>query len=124
MLPLIRPFNQFLLFSVVPLLSFLGSGGNGVMGRHGRLVQWQVAQLKHQKLEFLMPWWDLQVGISVNQFLLIYASKNADFRLSFLISPSNFLCTASLLLYILHASVAYPQCLFQEEGLLIAVPER
>lgn len=28
------------------------------------------------KLEFLVPWWDLQLGISVHEF----ASKNADFR--------------------------------------------
>ncbi|GLJ55852.1 hypothetical protein SUGI_1199280 [Cryptomeria japonica] len=45
-----------------------------------RLVQWQVNQRKQNKLEFLVPWWDLQLGVSVNQFLLIFLSKNSDFR--------------------------------------------
>lgn len=45
-----------------------------------RIVQWQVSRKKQNKLEFLMPWWDLQLGVSVNQFLSIFASKNADFR--------------------------------------------
>ncbi|RLN25548.1 uncharacterized protein C2845_PM07G00590 [Panicum miliaceum] len=45
-----------------------------------RIVQWQVCRKKQNKLEFLMPWWDLQLGISVNQFLSIVASKNSDFR--------------------------------------------
>jgi hypothetical protein len=40
----------------------------------------QVARKRHNKLEFLVPWWDLQLGISVNQFLSIFTSKNADFR--------------------------------------------
>ncbi|XP_047058138.1 uncharacterized protein LOC124664734 [Lolium rigidum] len=45
-----------------------------------RIVQLQVSRRKHNKLEFLVPWWDLQLGISVNHFLSIFASKNADFR--------------------------------------------
>ena len=45
-----------------------------------RLIQWQVCKKKKNKLEFLVPWWDLQLGISVNQFLSIFASKNSDFR--------------------------------------------
>ncbi|KAH6789570.1 hypothetical protein C2S51_004576 [Perilla frutescens var. frutescens] len=45
-----------------------------------RLLQWQVCRRKHNKLEFLIPWWDLQVGISINQFLSIFASSNSDFR--------------------------------------------
>ncbi|CAL9061096.1 unnamed protein product [Musa banksii] len=45
-----------------------------------RLLQWQVWKKKHNKLEFLIPWWDLQLGISVNQFLSIFASRNSDFR--------------------------------------------
>ncbi|XP_006643821.1 uncharacterized protein LOC102712299 [Oryza brachyantha] len=45
-----------------------------------RIVQAQVCRKKHNKLEFLVPWWDLQLGISVNHFLSIFASKNADFR--------------------------------------------
>ncbi|KAF5726905.1 plectin [Tripterygium wilfordii] len=45
-----------------------------------RLLQWQVCKRKHNKLEFLVPWWDLQLGISVNQFLSIFASSNSDFR--------------------------------------------
>ena len=45
-----------------------------------RIVQWQVCRKKQNKLEFLMPWWDLQLGISVNQFLSIFASKNSVFR--------------------------------------------
>ncbi|KAK3026121.1 hypothetical protein RJ639_040793, partial [Escallonia herrerae] len=45
-----------------------------------RILQWQVCKKKHNKLEFLIPWWDLQVGISVNKFLSIFASTNSDIR--------------------------------------------
>lgn len=45
-----------------------------------RVVQAQVCRKKQNKLEFLVPWWDLQLGISVSQFLSIFASKNSDFR--------------------------------------------
>ncbi|EEF44715.1 conserved hypothetical protein [Ricinus communis] len=45
-----------------------------------RILQWQVCKKKHNKLEFLIPWWDLQLGISVNQFISIFASSNSDFR--------------------------------------------
>ncbi|XP_019184713.1 PREDICTED: titin homolog isoform X2 [Ipomoea nil] len=45
-----------------------------------RILQWQVCKKKHNQLEFLIPWWDLQVGLSINQFLSIFASTNSDFR--------------------------------------------
>ncbi|KAL6569350.1 hypothetical protein OROMI_013864 [Orobanche minor] len=45
-----------------------------------RILQWQVCKRKHNKLEFLIPWWDFQLGISINQFLSIFASSNSDFR--------------------------------------------
>ncbi|XP_024015609.1 LOW QUALITY PROTEIN: cingulin [Eutrema salsugineum] len=45
-----------------------------------RIVQWQARKNKKDKLEFLVPWWDLQVGISVNQFLSIFAASSSDFR--------------------------------------------
>ncbi|XP_015872226.3 uncharacterized protein LOC107409301 [Ziziphus jujuba] len=45
-----------------------------------RILQWQVCKKKHNKLEFLIPWWEFQLGISVNQFLSIFASSNSDFR--------------------------------------------
>ncbi|XP_050232548.1 uncharacterized protein LOC126681162 [Mercurialis annua] len=45
-----------------------------------RILQWQVCKRKHNKLEFLIPWWDLQLGISVNQFISMFASSNSDFR--------------------------------------------
>ncbi|CAN8270190.1 unnamed protein product [Cochlearia groenlandica] len=45
-----------------------------------RIVQWQARKSKKDKLEFLVPWWDLQVGISVNQFLSIFAASSSDFR--------------------------------------------
>ncbi|MQM07934.1 hypothetical protein Taro_040780 [Colocasia esculenta] len=54
-------------------------GGRTVLSNL-RLLQWQVCKKKHTKLEFLIPWWDLQLGISVNQFLCIFASRNSDFR--------------------------------------------
>ncbi|KAF9685247.1 hypothetical protein SADUNF_Sadunf03G0034900 [Salix dunnii] len=57
-----------------------------------RILQWQVCKRKHNKLEFLVPWWDLQLGISVNQFLSIFASSNSDFRhraFSFLFSEGE-----------------------------------
>ncbi|KAG9141098.1 hypothetical protein Leryth_001592 [Lithospermum erythrorhizon] len=45
-----------------------------------RILQWQVCRNKQDQLEFLIPWWDLQVGISINQFLSIFAATNSDFR--------------------------------------------
>ncbi|MCO5604480.1 hypothetical protein L7F22_058646 [Adiantum nelumboides] len=54
-------------------------GGKTVIGNL-RIVQWQVNQRKSTKLEFLVPWWDLQLGVSVNQFLSVFSSKNVDFR--------------------------------------------
>ncbi|XP_047266055.1 uncharacterized protein LOC107861892 isoform X2 [Capsicum annuum] len=45
-----------------------------------RIMQWQACKKKNNKLEFLIPWWDLQVGISINQFLSIFAISNSDFR--------------------------------------------
>uniref|UniRef100_A0A1J3EQH7 Trichohyalin n=1 Tax=Noccaea caerulescens TaxID=107243 RepID=A0A1J3EQH7_NOCCA len=45
-----------------------------------RIVQWQARKNKKDKLECLVPWWDLQVGISVNQFLSIFAASSSDFR--------------------------------------------
>lgn len=44
------------------------------------ILQWQVCKRKHNKPEFVVPWWDLQLGISVNQFLSVFASSNSDFR--------------------------------------------
>lgn len=45
-----------------------------------RILQWQVCKKKYNKLEFQVPWWDFQLGISVNQFLSIFASRNSDFK--------------------------------------------
>lgn len=59
---------------------FPHSRGGKTVPSNLRLVQWQVNQRKQNKLEFLVPWWDLQLGVSVNQFLSIFASKNSDFR--------------------------------------------
>uniref|UniRef100_A0A7N1A8W3 Uncharacterized protein n=1 Tax=Kalanchoe fedtschenkoi TaxID=63787 RepID=A0A7N1A8W3_KALFE len=56
------------------------SRGGLPVPRNLRILQWQVCKRKHNKLEFLVPWWDLQVGISVNQFISIFASSNSDFR--------------------------------------------
>ncbi|MCL7029372.1 hypothetical protein MKW94_028356 [Papaver nudicaule] len=56
------------------------SRGGRTVPSNLRLVQRQVYKKKQNKLEFLVPWWDLQVGISVNQFLSIFASSNSDFR--------------------------------------------
>ncbi|XP_058112290.1 uncharacterized protein LOC131255560 [Magnolia sinica] len=56
------------------------SRGGRTVPSNLRLLQRQVCRKKQNKLEFLIPWWDLQLGISVNQFLSIFASKNSDFR--------------------------------------------
>ncbi|KAH7433986.1 hypothetical protein KP509_07G096100 [Ceratopteris richardii] len=59
---------------------FPHSRGGRTVVSNLRIVQWQVNQRKSTKLEFLVPWWDLQLGVSVNQFLSVFSSKNADFR--------------------------------------------
>ncbi|KAG9459407.1 hypothetical protein H6P81_003915 [Aristolochia fimbriata] len=56
------------------------SRGGRTVPSNLRILQWQVSQRKGDKLEFLVPWWDLQLGISVNQFISIFASTNSDFR--------------------------------------------
>jgi hypothetical protein len=53
------------------------AGGVKTVPSNLRIMQWQVCR---KKLEFLMPWWDLQLVVSVNQFMSIFASKNSDFR--------------------------------------------
>ncbi|KAH9531318.1 hypothetical protein CY35_19G032400 [Sphagnum magellanicum] len=54
-------------------------GGRTVVGNL-RIMQWQAYQKKKHRLEFLVPWWDLQHGVSINQFLSAFVSKNAEFR--------------------------------------------
>ncbi|XWS11861.1 hypothetical protein CRYUN_Cryun37aG0037400 [Craigia yunnanensis] len=55
------------------------SRGGLTVASNLRILQWQVSKKKHNKLEFQVPWWDFQLGISVNQFLSIFASRNSDF---------------------------------------------
>ncbi|MED6124343.1 hypothetical protein PIB30_058119 [Stylosanthes scabra] len=45
-----------------------------------RIIQKQACKKKRNKLEFLIPWWEFQLGVSVNQFLSIFTSSNSDFR--------------------------------------------
>ncbi|XP_002973051.2 uncharacterized protein LOC9637498 [Selaginella moellendorffii] len=54
-------------------------GGKTVLNNL-RLAQWQVSLKKKEKLEFLIPWWDLQLGVSINQFLTAFDSPNIGFR--------------------------------------------
>ncbi|KAH7652116.1 hypothetical protein IHE45_20G100900 [Dioscorea alata] len=56
------------------------SRGGKTVTSNLRILQWQVCRKKQGKLDFLIPWWDFQLGISVNQFLSIFASKNTEFR--------------------------------------------
>ncbi|XVF74670.1 hypothetical protein PTKIN_Ptkin13bG0130000 [Pterospermum kingtungense] len=56
------------------------SRGGLTVASNLRILQWQVCKRKHNKLEFQVPWWDFQLGISVNQFLSIFASRKSDFR--------------------------------------------
>ncbi|KAI4355699.1 hypothetical protein L6164_004447 [Bauhinia variegata] len=68
------------------------SRGGLTVSSNLRILQWQVCKRKKNKLEFLIPWWDLQLGISVNQFLSLFASSNSDFRhraFSFLFSEGE-----------------------------------
>ncbi|KAL5056888.1 hypothetical protein RYX36_028492 [Vicia faba] len=67
-------------------------GGGLTVLSNLRIVQRQVCRRKKNKLEFLVPWWDFQLGISVNQFLSIFASSKSDFRhrgFSFLFSEGE-----------------------------------
>jgi hypothetical protein len=62
----------------------LGSAGGGRTRLPNlRIVQWQAYLRKRNRLEFLVPWWDLQHGCSINQFLSAFAAKNAEFRYFF-----------------------------------------
>ncbi|KAL9266464.1 hypothetical protein AKJ16_DCAP23561 [Drosera capensis] len=56
------------------------SRGGLTLPRNLRILQWQVCERKHNKLEMLVPWWDMHLGISINQFLSIFAASNSDFR--------------------------------------------
>ncbi|KAG0583524.1 hypothetical protein KC19_3G143800 [Ceratodon purpureus] len=59
---------------------FPHSRGGRTVPRNLQIVQWQARQRKKNRLEFLVPWWDLQHGVSISQFLSTFASKNAEFR--------------------------------------------
>lgn len=84
----VDPYGNVLYFHADPASSlawevdhwFPCSRGGETVLSNLRLVQWQAKEMKQDKLEFLVPWWDLQLGVSVNQFLSIFASRNADFR--------------------------------------------
>jgi hypothetical protein len=62
------------------LWMFRSSGGGKAVPTNLRIVQWQASQRRREKLEFLVPWWDLQLGVSVNQFLAVFSSENNEFR--------------------------------------------
>lgn len=55
-------------------------GGGLTVPSNLRILQWQVRKRKNNQLEFLVPWWDLQLGISINQFVSFFAASNSDFR--------------------------------------------
>ncbi|XP_024362815.1 uncharacterized protein [Physcomitrium patens] len=59
---------------------FPHSRGGRTVPSNLQIVQWQARQRKKNRLEFLVPWWDLQHGVSITQFLSTFASKNAEFR--------------------------------------------
>lgn len=59
---------------------FPHSRGGRTVPSNLQIVQWQARQRKKNRLEFLVPWWDLQHGVSISQFLSTFASKNAEFR--------------------------------------------
>ncbi|KAH7414599.1 hypothetical protein KP509_14G001300 [Ceratopteris richardii] len=59
---------------------FPHSRGGKTVPSNLRIVQWQVRHSKSSRLEFLVPWWDLQLGVSVSQFLCVFSSNNLDFR--------------------------------------------
>jgi len=59
---------------------FPHSRGGQTLASNLQIVQWQTRQRKRNRLEFLVPWWDLQHGVSINQFLSAFASKNSEFR--------------------------------------------
>jgi hypothetical protein len=65
------------------------TGGGRTIPSNLQIVQWQARQRKKNRLEFLVPWWDLQHGVSINQFISTFASKNAEFRYGLLISPAS-----------------------------------
>lgn len=65
---------------MILLLWYRNAGGGLTVLSNLRILQRQVCKRKKNKLEFLVPWWDFQLGISVNQFLSVFASSNSDFR--------------------------------------------
>ncbi|RRT85111.1 hypothetical protein B296_00000559, partial [Ensete ventricosum] len=75
--------------SIALTIDLLVPRGGRTVPSNLRLLQWQVWKKKHNKLEFLIPWWDLQLGISVTQFLSIFASRNSDFRLFMIIAAAR-----------------------------------
>ena len=71
---------SYLLITAFSVSKLFFVGGGLTVPSNLRIVQWQARKNKKDKLEFLVPWWDLQVGISVNQFLSIFAASSSDFR--------------------------------------------
>lgn len=70
---------RILIPSYQPSVHWIAGGGRTVPSNL-QIVQWQARQRKKNRLEFLVPWWDLQHGVSISQFLSTFASKNAEFR--------------------------------------------
>ncbi|KAK8971109.1 hypothetical protein KSP40_PGU010659 [Platanthera guangdongensis] len=56
------------------------SRGGRTLLKNLRILQWQVCRKKKRKLDLIISWWDLQLRISVNQFLTMFASRNSNFR--------------------------------------------
>jgi hypothetical protein len=49
------------------------AGGGKTVPSNLQIVQWQVCRKKQNKPEFLVPWWDLQLGVSVNQLWVVFS---------------------------------------------------
>ena len=69
-------------------------GGGLTVPGNLRILQWQVCKRKYHQMGFLVPWWDCQLGVSINQFLSIFAAVNSDFRYKITFEPVHVSSTA------------------------------
>lgn len=58
----------------------LGAGGGLTTLDNLQIIQWQANATKKDSLEFVVPWWELQIGVSVAQLIRLVASVDSGSR--------------------------------------------
>ena len=58
----------------------VGAGGGLTTLDNLQIIQWQANASKKDHLEFVVPWWELQIGVSVAQLIRLVSSVDSSIR--------------------------------------------